>query len=115
MASLEDRITAPSGGDGDAPTSWADDNGQVDGSTSFAGGSGMNQPVEFEVDVKLIDENSPLYSVKSFEELGLCVYYPVATLCIDVIRIAPRTSLRGFTLCASSGPPRSRRKRCRSC
>ena len=71
MATLEDRISAPSGEDAEQPTDWADDNGQVDGSTSFAGGSGLDQPTEYEVDVKLIDENSPLYSVKSFEDLGL--------------------------------------------
>ena len=67
MASLDERITAP---EGDNPESWADDNGQMDGSTAFAGGSNMTEP-EYEVEVKLIDANSPLYSVKSFEELGL--------------------------------------------
>ena len=86
MAALEDRITAPSGGGGDAPTEWADDTGQVDGSTSYAGGSGMNQPVEFEVDVKLIDETSPLFSVKSFEELGLYAFCWIDGLHTDVPR-----------------------------
>ncbi len=67
MASLEERIEAPEDAE---PKDWADDNGQMDGSTSVAGGSGMAEP-EYEVVVKLIDANSPLYSVKSFEELGL--------------------------------------------
>ena len=67
MASLDERITAPTE---DKPVDWADDNGQLDGGTAFHGGSAMAEP-EYDVQVKLIDANSPLYSVKSFEELGL--------------------------------------------
>ena len=43
---------------------------QVDGATPDVGGSGLVVS-EYDVEVKLIDEKSPLYSVKSFEELGL--------------------------------------------
>jgi ATP-dependent RNA helicase DDX19/DBP5 len=43
---------------------------QMDGATVQDGGSGVYNP-EFDVEVKLIDENSPLYSVKSFEDLQL--------------------------------------------
>ncbi|MCJ1398546.1 RNA helicase required for poly(A+) mRNA export [Xylographa trunciseda] len=71
MASLEDRVTAPA----DTPASetkvdWADDNAQLDGATEYNAGSAMAEP-EYDVEVKLIDQNSPLYSIKSFEELGL--------------------------------------------
>ena len=67
MASLEDRITAPSN---DQKVDWAEDNGQLDGATHEQQGSMMTEP-EFDVEVKLIDPNSPLFSIKSFEELGL--------------------------------------------
>lgn len=43
---------------------------QYDGSTEFAGGSNFADS-SYDVVVKPIDPNSPLYSVKSFEELGL--------------------------------------------
>ncbi|MCJ1390565.1 RNA helicase required for poly(A+) mRNA export [Xylographa bjoerkii] len=71
MASLEDRVTAPA----NAPASetkvdWAEDNTQLDGATEYNAGSAMAEP-EYDVEVKLIDQNSPLYSIKSFEELGL--------------------------------------------
>lgn len=52
------------------PTDWADD-GQMDGSTAVLGGSTEMVEPEYDVEVKLIDESSPLYSVKSFAELGL--------------------------------------------
>lgn len=70
MASLAERITTTD----EPPKSddWADDNGQMDGSTAISGGSTMTEP-EYTVEVKLIDTNSPLYSVKTFEELGLSV------------------------------------------
>ena len=89
MASLESRITAPDApppsgapnavnptpnvSGGPQPTNWADDNGQMDGATDFSGGGGgggIEEP-EFDVEVKLIDQKSPLYSAKSFEELGM--------------------------------------------
>ena len=77
MSSLEDRITAPSGSSApaEAPqsTDWADDAGQMDGATSDQLGRPMAQ-TEYEVEVKLADASSPLHSVKSFEELGLCVH-----------------------------------------
>ncbi|MCJ1385450.1 RNA helicase required for poly(A+) mRNA export [Xylographa soralifera] len=71
MASLEDRVTSPT----EVPATetkvdWAEDNGQLDGATEFNAGSAMAEP-EYDVEVKLIDQNSPLYSIKSFEELGL--------------------------------------------
>ena len=89
MASLDERISIPDAGDDSAQTTVPDDNGQLDGSTSYAGGSSIAQPQEYEVEVKLIDENSPLYSVKSFEELGLYAqnpYLPVQTLMFDQAR-----------------------------
>lgn len=49
---------------------------QLDGATEFQGGSGI-QDSQYEVEVKLsdmqTDTTSPLYSVSSFEELGLYV------------------------------------------
>ena len=67
MASLEERVTAPTG---EAKVDWLEDNGQLDGATEFNSGSTMAEP-EYDVEVKLVDQNSPLYSIKSFEELGL--------------------------------------------
>ena len=50
---------------------------QNDGATTWMNGSqGLDEP-EFDVNVKLADlqddPNNPLYSVKTFEELNLCV------------------------------------------
>ena len=67
MASLEDRVTAPAD---DKHVDWAEDK-QLDGASENLGGSGMQDHEQYDVEVKLVDENSPLYSVKSFEELGL--------------------------------------------
>jgi len=67
MASLESRVTEP--------VDWAEENGnsQLDGATQNQRGSeGVLEP-EFDVEVKLVDENSPLFSIKTFEELGLLV------------------------------------------
>jgi hypothetical protein len=48
---------------------------QMDGSGIKSGGSALHDVEEFEVEVKLSDiqgdEKSPLYSVKSFDQLGL--------------------------------------------
>jgi ATP-dependent RNA helicase DDX19/DBP5 len=98
--SLEDRISQPPK-NADAPaatpaateetkakTSWADevasppaespkdaDKAQVDGSTEHQGGSALLPAGEYEVEVKLSDiqgdTSSPLYSINSFEELGM--------------------------------------------
>ena len=80
MASLEDRITAP---ESTAPGStvpesekpaedWAAESGQLDGATEYQGGGGTELlQSNYDVEVKLIDENSPLYSVKSFDQLDL--------------------------------------------
>jgi len=46
------------------------DNSQMDGAPAGMGGSALADS-DFEVVVKPIDPNSPLYSVKTFEELGL--------------------------------------------
>ena len=52
---------------------------QTDGAGEPLGGSGLQEP-EYDVDVKLsdmqMDPNNPLYSVKSFEDLGLYVTPP---------------------------------------
>jgi ATP-dependent RNA helicase DDX19/DBP5 len=49
---------------------------QTDGAGEPQGGSSLHEP-EYDVDVKLsdlqLDPNNPLFSVKSFEELGLYV------------------------------------------
>jgi len=49
---------------------------QMDGATEPFNGSQLHEP-DYAVDIKLADmqadPNNPLYSVKSFEELGLCV------------------------------------------
>ncbi|MCJ1418485.1 RNA helicase required for poly(A+) mRNA export [Xylographa parallela] len=71
MASLGDHVTSPA----EVPASetkvdWAEEISQLDGATEFNAGSAMTEP-EYDVEVKLIDQNSPLYSIKSFEELGL--------------------------------------------
>jgi hypothetical protein len=100
--SLSDRISAPLNAASSAFTpaaapapskstgSWADeaaspvnDSGrsleksQMDGSTPNQGGSALQDVEEFEVEVKLSDiqgdEKSPLYSVKSFDQLGMYV------------------------------------------
>ena len=85
MASLESRVTAPSASssgpqdtassapnasEGPKSIPWAEDNRQMDGPNDYSGGSGIADP-EFDVEVKLIDQTSPLYSVKTFEELGM--------------------------------------------
>ncbi|MCJ1479258.1 RNA helicase required for poly(A+) mRNA export [Lambiella insularis] len=80
MASLEGRVTAPVSADADSDAAaaaakrsnidWAGDNEQLDGATEFNAGSTMAEP-EYDVEVKLVDQNSPLFSIKSFEELGL--------------------------------------------
>ncbi|MCJ1323117.1 RNA helicase required for poly(A+) mRNA export [Xylographa vitiligo] len=71
MASLEDRVTSAAGVPAsETKVDWAEDNSQLDGATEFNAGSAMTEP-EYDVEVKLIDQNSPLYSIKSFEELGL--------------------------------------------
>jgi hypothetical protein len=59
----------------DAKVDWADDTRvpQLDGAVGPDGGSTLIEP-EFDVVVKPIDPNSPLYSIKSFEELGLLVF-----------------------------------------
>lgn len=48
---------------------------QVDGSTEHQGGSALLPAGEYEVEVKLSDiqgdTSSPLYSINSFEELGM--------------------------------------------
>ena len=73
MASLEDRVTSAAGVPAsETKVDWAEDNSQLDGATEFNAGSAMTEP-EYDVEVKLIDQNSPLYSIKSFEELGLSV------------------------------------------
>jgi ATP-dependent RNA helicase DDX19/DBP5 len=65
--SLADRITKD-----EAPE--APPAAQVDGAGEIKNGSGLEEP-EFDVEVKLndlqADPNNPLFSVKSFEELGL--------------------------------------------
>jgi ATP-dependent RNA helicase DDX19/DBP5 len=49
---------------------------QVDGGGTAAGGSELREP-EFDVEVKLADmqadPNNPLFSVKTFDQLNLCV------------------------------------------
>ena len=86
MTSLESRVTAPSNSSAPAPqdatgpapnasdvsqpATWADDNGQMDGASGYPAGGGIEEP-DFDVEVKLMDQNSPLYSVKTFEELGM--------------------------------------------
>jgi hypothetical protein len=48
--------------------------GQTDGATHIGGGSNLQEP-DYTVDVKLsdmqADPDNPLYSIKTFEELGL--------------------------------------------
>lgn len=70
MASLESRVTAP--------VDWAEDNAnsansQLDGATQNQHGSEGIQEPEYDVEVKLVDQTSPLFSIKTFEELGLSV------------------------------------------
>ena len=69
MASLADRITAPTE---EKKVEWSEESDQLDGATEMNNGSMMAEP-EFDVEVKLIDETSPLHSIRSFEELGLFV------------------------------------------
>ncbi|MCJ1410318.1 RNA helicase required for poly(A+) mRNA export [Ptychographa xylographoides] len=67
MASSEEGITAPTT---QPKVDWADDNAQLDGATEYNSGSAMVEP-EYDVEVKLVNQDNPLYSIKSFEELGL--------------------------------------------
>lgn len=50
---------------------------QVDGASAEQAGSSLQEP-EYDVQVKLADmqadPNNPLFSAKTFEQLGLCVY-----------------------------------------
>ena len=69
MASSEEGITAPTT---QPKVDWADDNAQLDGATEYNSGSAMVEP-EYDVEVKLVNQDNPLYSIKSFEELGLYV------------------------------------------
>jgi len=98
--SLADRITSPLNAASNSftpskeTTSWADEvasptgeappslaSAQVDGATEPQGGSGL-QDSQFEVEVKLSElqanTSSPLYSISTFEELGL---YVLLTFC----------------------------------
>ncbi|KAF2232280.1 DEAD-domain-containing protein [Viridothelium virens] len=75
--SLADRISKPANSDtpNDSSKTTGDlTDAQVDGSSEPRGGSKLEEP-EYDVAVKLsdmqADPNNPLYSVKSFEELGL--------------------------------------------
>ncbi|KAI9657709.1 MAG: RNA helicase required for poly(A+) mRNA export [Bathelium mastoideum] len=75
--SLESRISNPAAHDaGSEPTKSADglQSAQLDGSSEALGGSKLEEPA-YDVAVKLsdmqADPNNPLYSVRSFEELGL--------------------------------------------
>lgn len=78
--SFGDRLSQPTEG---TSTSWADDgqeesvnNTQMDGAAEPFNGSSLHEP-DYAVDVKLsdlqADPNNPLFSVKSFEDLGLYV------------------------------------------
>ena len=85
--SLSDRITNPS----TSTSSWADEpeavdsaaapqapssevsNAQTDGASEGQFGGVLQEPMEYDVNVKLANESSPLLSVKTFEELGLLV------------------------------------------
>lgn len=77
-----------SGAEDKAKTSWADEvaspvaespsnveKAQVDGSTQHQGGSALLPAGEYEVEVKLSDiqgdTSSPLYSISSFDQLGM--------------------------------------------
>ncbi len=94
--SLADRITKPAVAP--ASTSWADElaspvepatdtpkidgaqgDAQADGASESQGGGAL-QDVEHDVEVKLsdiqADVNSPLYSIQSFEQLGMLVPSP---------------------------------------
>ncbi len=59
---------------GKQPETVPQDDGQVDGATEPFGGSELQEP-DYLVDVKLADmqadPNNPLYSVESFDKLGL--------------------------------------------
>ncbi|OGM47266.1 ATP-dependent RNA helicase dbp5 [Aspergillus bombycis] len=70
---LADRITTADGSKPEGTTETTD-NEQADGAATQLGGSELNEP-EYTVEVKLsdlqADPNNPLFSVKSFEDLGL--------------------------------------------
>jgi hypothetical protein len=71
--SLADRITKPDATQGSSPASIPN----TDGASEVLGGSNLQEP-EYDVEVKLsdlqADPNNPLFSVKSFEDLGLYVH-----------------------------------------
>jgi ATP-dependent RNA helicase DDX19/DBP5 len=84
--SLEDRVSQPptkaaSTPGAPGPTSNSSkepksdlENAQLDGATAPQGGSALHDP-QYDVEVKLSDiqgdASSPLYSISSFEELGM--------------------------------------------
>ncbi|MCJ1313624.1 RNA helicase required for poly(A+) mRNA export [Agyrium rufum] len=82
MASPGDRVSAPNPpaaadaapaavSETGPPAQWADDMGQTDGAGDYPNGGSMLDEPEFDVEVKLLNQDSPLYSVKRFEDLGL--------------------------------------------
>jgi ATP-dependent RNA helicase DDX19/DBP5 len=119
-ASLADRISKPvSAADTSASAtpsakkSWADEvasptagdssNGipaaQTDGATVEQGGGSELHDAQYEVEVKLSDiqsdTNSPLYSINSFEQLGMYVYRQVIGLCCANICCSNEQILKG--------------------
>ncbi|PTU19886.1 hypothetical protein P175DRAFT_0502062 [Aspergillus ochraceoroseus IBT 24754] len=72
--SLADRISKPEESKPAENTEKTGDNEQTDGAATQLGGSDLHEP-EYTVEVKLsdlqADPNNPLFSVKTFEELGL--------------------------------------------
>jgi ATP-dependent RNA helicase DDX19/DBP5 len=73
MGSWVDKVASPVGGDTKETTSSLEQ-AQTDGNVENLGGSGLHDG-EYEVEVKLSDiqgdESSPLFSINSFEQLGI--------------------------------------------
>ena len=71
-----DEVASPVAGEGKSTGLG----GQIDGATELLGGSQLHEP-QYDVKVKLSDiqgdVNSPLFSIASFEELGMFVFLPI--------------------------------------
>ena len=103
MASLESRVTAP--------VDWAEENAntQLDGASQNQRGSeGVLEP-EFDVEVKLVDENSPLFSIKNFDELGLLVS-PCTLLAFIADKLQARSTSQRYLFDEISAPIKDPRK-----
>lgn len=87
---------------------------QLDGATEPQHGTPMVEEPSYEVNVKLsdvqADPNNPLYSIKTFEELGVYVLRSLQLQTLTYMNVGAKISSEVSMRCASSSHPRFRRK-----